>query len=127
MSGRSIPSATEFKVPPAFQPRQGDYAFDVDRALSSVVGLHSIIPQDAFTAENLGTERAGNGVLIDPQAERGTIRLMETFRIDGAIGEDAARRLRHHVLSLVRSSLPSAALHNLIVRSWLAVASDCPS
>jgi S1-C subfamily serine protease len=32
--------------------------------LSSVVGLHAIIPSDAFTAETLGTERAGNGVLI---------------------------------------------------------------
>ncbi|MGY4567423.1 S1-C subfamily serine protease [Bradyrhizobium sp. USDA 3256] len=31
----------------------------------SVVGLHSIIPPDAFSAETLGTERAGNGVLID--------------------------------------------------------------
>ncbi|MGA8366297.1 MAG: HD domain-containing protein [Candidatus Acidiferrales bacterium] len=37
----------------------------------------------------------------------GTIRLMETFNIDGAIGEDTTRRLRHHVLSLLRSSLPS--------------------
>lgn len=31
----------------------------------SVVGLHSIIPPDAFSAETLGTERTGNGVLID--------------------------------------------------------------
>jgi len=30
-----------------------------------VVGLHCIIPPDAFTAETLGVERAGNGVLID--------------------------------------------------------------
>ena len=30
-----------------------------------MVGLHSIIPSDAFSAETLGTERAGNGVLID--------------------------------------------------------------
>jgi S1-C subfamily serine protease len=29
-----------------------------------VVGLHSIIPGDAFTADTLGVERAGNGVLI---------------------------------------------------------------
>jgi len=35
------------------------------RVLSSVVGLHSIIPHDGFTAETLGTERAGNGVVID--------------------------------------------------------------
>src|SRR5215469_12992827 len=60
-----MPSLTEWKVPPAFQPHAGDYSFDLDRALSSVVGLHSIIPQDAFTAETLGTERAGNGVVID--------------------------------------------------------------
>src|SRR5215212_7750145 len=60
-----MPSLTEWKVPPAYQPRLGDYGFDLDRMLSSVVGLHSIIPSDAFTAETLGTERAGNGVLID--------------------------------------------------------------
>src|SRR6202166_3216067 len=56
---------TEWKSPPANQPRPGDYSFDLDRALSSVVGLHSIIPADAFSAETLGTGRAGNGVVID--------------------------------------------------------------
>src|SRR5712672_4271493 len=60
-----MPSLTEWKVPPAFQPRPGDYSFDLDKVLSSVVGLHSIIPPDAFSAETLGTERAGNGVVID--------------------------------------------------------------
>ena len=53
---------TEWKVPPANQPRPGDYSFDLDRVLASVVGLHSIIPPDAFSADSLGTERAGNGV-----------------------------------------------------------------
>ena len=60
-----MPSITEWKVPAAFQPRPEDYRYDLDRALTSVVGLHSIIPPDAFSAETLGTERAGNGVLID--------------------------------------------------------------
>ena len=60
-----MPALTEWKVPPANQPRTGDYGFDLDRALASVVGLHSIIPSDAFTADTLGTERAGNGVIID--------------------------------------------------------------
>jgi S1-C subfamily serine protease len=60
-----MPSLTEWKVPLASQPRAGDYSFDLDRVLSSVVGLHSIIPADASSAETLGTERAGNGVLID--------------------------------------------------------------
>jgi S1-C subfamily serine protease len=56
---------TEWKVPPSAQPRAEDYTYDLERALSSVVGLHSIIPSDGFTAETLGAERAGNGVLID--------------------------------------------------------------
>lgn len=57
-------SLTEWKVPQASQPRTEDYEFDLERALSAVVGLHSIIPSDAFTADVLGTERVGNGVLI---------------------------------------------------------------
>ena len=32
---------------------------------------------------------------------------METYSIEGAIDEDNARRLRHHVLSLLRSAVPS--------------------
>lgn len=54
----------DWKLPVAAQPKSKDYAFDLDRTLESVVGVHSIIPPDAFTAETLGTERAGNGVLI---------------------------------------------------------------
>src|SRR5262245_22497583 len=57
-------SLSDFKVPPAVQPKAGDYAYDLEGALASVVGLRSTIPADAFTAETLGTERAGNGVLI---------------------------------------------------------------
>lgn len=60
-----MPSLTEWKVQREYQPRPGDYSFDLDRVLSSVVGLHSMIPADAFSAETLGTERAGNGILID--------------------------------------------------------------
>jgi exopolyphosphatase/guanosine-5'-triphosphate,3'-diphosphate pyrophosphatase len=37
----------------------------------------------------------------------GTIRLMETFSIEGVIDEDNANRLRHHVLALLRSAMPS--------------------
>src|ERR1700728_5412513 len=60
-----MPSLTEWKVPLANQPRASDYSCDLDRVLASVVGLHSIVPNDAFSADNLGTERAGNGVVID--------------------------------------------------------------
>jgi exopolyphosphatase / guanosine-5'-triphosphate,3'-diphosphate pyrophosphatase len=37
----------------------------------------------------------------------GTIRLMETFSLEGAINEDQTHRLRHHILSLLRSALPA--------------------
>lgn len=60
-----MPALTEWRVPPANQPRASDYGFDLELALASVVGLHAIIPPDAFSAETLGTERAGNGVVID--------------------------------------------------------------
>jgi S1-C subfamily serine protease len=58
-------SLIEWKVPPSAQPRADDYSYDLERALASVIGLHSIVPADAFTADTLGVERAGNGVLID--------------------------------------------------------------
>ncbi|HZF36551.1 MAG TPA: S1C family serine protease [Candidatus Angelobacter sp.] len=59
-----MPSASEWTVSAALQPKAGDYGFDLDNALAAVVGLRSAVPDDAFTAEALGTERAGNGVLI---------------------------------------------------------------
>ena len=55
---------TEWKVPASAQPRVEDYGYDLERALTSIVGLHSIIPPDAFTAQTLGDERAGNGVFL---------------------------------------------------------------
>src|ERR1700749_3926953 len=65
-----MPSMPDWKVSPSVQPKPEDYDYDLDRALSAVMGLHAIIPGDAFTAETLGSERAGNAVLIN---ERGVV------------------------------------------------------
>jgi len=59
-----MPALPDYKVSPSVQPKPQEYGYDLDRALASVMGLHAIIPNDAFTAETLGTERAGNAVLI---------------------------------------------------------------
>src|ERR1700680_910379 len=59
-----MPSLSDWKVPPEAQPKPADYAYDLGAAMSAVVGLRSVVPEDAFTAQTLGTERAGNGVLI---------------------------------------------------------------
>jgi S1-C subfamily serine protease len=59
-----MPSLSDWKVPASAQPKPADYSYDLEHVLSSVVGLHTTIPADAFTADTLGTERAGNGVFI---------------------------------------------------------------
>ena len=50
-------SPTDWKVPPSAQPKPEDYGYDLDHVLSSVVGIRSVVPADAFSAETLGTER----------------------------------------------------------------------
>ncbi len=54
----------EWEIPPALRPNPGDYSFDLERALKAVVSLKTYVPSDAFTANTLGTERAGSGVMI---------------------------------------------------------------
>ena len=57
-------SLGDWKIPASSQPKPQLYGFDLDRTLSSVMALSATVPPDAFTAETLGTERAGNAVLI---------------------------------------------------------------
>ena len=57
-------SLSDWKVPTSVQPKPEDYTYDLELALSCVVALRATVPTDAFTADTLGTERAGNGVII---------------------------------------------------------------
>jgi S1-C subfamily serine protease len=50
--------------PPELQPRPEEARFDLDAAFDSLVQLRAEVPEDAFTAGILGTERIGNGVVI---------------------------------------------------------------
>jgi S1-C subfamily serine protease len=54
----------DWEFPTELRPRPEDWRFDLDRALDAVVQLRAEIPEDAFTAPLLGTERAGNGIVI---------------------------------------------------------------
>ena len=47
------------------RPNPDDLSFDLDAVNAAVVSLTAEIPADAMTAQTLGTERAGNGVIID--------------------------------------------------------------
>jgi S1-C subfamily serine protease len=55
---------SEWEIPEVAQPKPEEVSFDLDTALASVMALRAEIAEDAFTASMLGTERAGNGVVI---------------------------------------------------------------
>jgi S1-C subfamily serine protease len=55
----------DWAFPAEMRPRPEDWRFDLDHALDAIVLLRAEIPDDAFTAPILGTERAGNGVVIN--------------------------------------------------------------
>ena len=47
------------------RPIPEDLGFNLDAATDAVISLSAEIPVDSMTAQTLGTERAGNGVIID--------------------------------------------------------------
>src|SRR5580704_13849805 len=59
-----MPRTIEWEIPTELQPKGDDLGYDLDEKLNGILGLQATIPEDAFTAATLGTERAGSGVLI---------------------------------------------------------------
>ncbi len=57
-------SESDWAFPSELRPRPEDWDFDLERALGALVLLRVEVPEDAFTAQILGTERLGNGVVI---------------------------------------------------------------
>ena len=53
--------------PSELQPKSGEVSFDLGAALNAVVAMRVEILDDAFTASVLGTERTGNGVVINDE------------------------------------------------------------
>ena len=86
------------------QPRAENYQFDLDRALSAVVGLRSIVPPDAFTAETLGTERLGHGVIISKDGVVLTIGYLITEAETVWLKLSDGRSVQGHVLGYDQES-----------------------
>src|SRR6267142_163452 len=55
---------SNWAFPPEMQPDVEEARFDLEGALDAMVLLRAEVPEDAFTAGILGTERVGNGVVI---------------------------------------------------------------
>jgi S1-C subfamily serine protease len=92
-------SFSDWTIPPGSQPKPGDYAFDLDRTLTAVLGLRATIPEDAFTADILGTERAGHGVLIDESGIVLTIGYLITEAESAWLTTGEGRAVPGHVLA----------------------------
>ena len=115
-------SVSDWQVPASARPKQEDYGYDLDRALMAVVGVHTKIPEDAFTAETLGTERMGHGVLIRDRGVVLTIGYLVTEAEEVWLNPAEGPPVQGHVLAydqetgfglvqaLARLDLPSLAL-----------------
>jgi S1-C subfamily serine protease len=94
----------EWSVPPEARPRPRDYDFDLDEALASVVSLEAEIPEDAFTASMLGTERAGSGVLIRDSGLVLTIGYLVTEAHEVTLRTAKGQTVSGHVLGIDQAS-----------------------
>jgi S1-C subfamily serine protease len=106
------------------QPKPEDYDYELDQALSATVGIKTIVPEDAFTAGTLGTERHGNGVLIRSDGLVLTIGYLVTEAETVWISYSGNRVAQGHVLAydqetgfglvqaLARLDLPALTLGN---------------
>lgn len=65
-------------IDPRFRPDPATLGYDLEAAAGAVLALQTEVPEDAFTAGTLGTEREGNGVLIDTEGTVLTIGYLVT-------------------------------------------------
>ena len=89
----------DLNIPPELQPKPDDVSYDLDQALSSVLGIRSQIPDDAFTARTLGTERGGNGVIISKDGLVLTIGYLITEAEQIWLVDDTGRATSAHVVA----------------------------
>ncbi len=88
----------DFEVEARMRPSVQGQAFDLEHALASVVVLHAHVPDDAFTAKTLGTERLGNGVVIGKDGLVLTIGYLITEAAEVTLFTNEGRQVPAHVL-----------------------------
>ena len=88
-----------WQIPPEFQPDPNGLAYDVDEVLAGIVGLRARVAPDAFTAETLGTERAGQGAVIRPDGLVVTIGYLITEAEEVWLTTNAGRTVAAHALA----------------------------
>jgi S1-C subfamily serine protease len=92
-------SPDEWQIPPNFQPDPDALSYDLRHALDSVVSLRAEVPADAFTAQTLGTERAGQGVVIRADGLILTIGYLITEAEEVWLATNGGRTVPAHALA----------------------------
>ena len=87
-----------YEVEKALRPSASGLAFDLEAALSACVALHARVPDDAFTARTLNTERFGNGTVIGSNGLVLTIGYLITEAEEVTLFTNSGRRVAAHVL-----------------------------
>ena len=87
-----------YEVEAAHRPSARGYTFDLDQTLSAVVALEARVPDDAFTAGSVGTQRLGNGAVISPNGLVLTIGYLVTEAVEIALTLNDGRRVAGHAL-----------------------------
>ena len=88
----------DYEVDKAFRPQARELAFDLETALDAVVVLFARVPADAFTAQTLGPERLGNGIIIGTSGLVLTIGYLITEAEEVTLLTNAGRQVPAHVL-----------------------------
>ena len=94
-----MPAPDDWRIPPEFQPDPCRLNYDLGQALASIVSLRARVPEDAYTAETLGTERAGQGVVIRAAGLVLTIGYLITEAEEVWLATREGRRVQAHVLA----------------------------
>jgi S1-C subfamily serine protease len=89
----------DWEFPEPLRPKSEGWAFDVGHALDAVLSLSAEVPADAFTASILGTERAGNGVLIDNSGLVLTIGYLVTEAEHIWLGQNSGKVVPAHLVA----------------------------
>ena len=114
------------------RPNPDDLSFDLDTVNAAVVSLSAEIPPDAMTAQTLGTDRAGSGVLIDEHGlvltigylvSEATTVTIKTARSETAAGEVVAYDYESG-FGLIRTLAPLDATPIEIGEAVAAVSGD---
>jgi len=86
--------------PERLQPDENEVRFDLASVLESVVALRAEVPEDAFTAGVLGTDRTGNGIVIGDDGLVLTIGYLTTEATSIWLTTNAGQVVAGHALAM---------------------------